>query len=587
MNIRFKHLLIPILIFSGIVFSQGKRLVNHISFTGNENIRDKTLISDLHLQPKKFLKGYPFKERALKLDVLSIKNNYIANGFLDVTINSETNIVNDRLIDITYHISEGIRYHLQNINVSGNEVLSTEELLKFLQFNMGDAYNPFQMSRFISEIEYLYFSKGKVLVKIDTEVVRSENTVSANIKIEEGDTFYVSDVTISGILNYPEKFILRELTFKNGDIYNIKEIEKSQSRVFSSGLFGSVEIRPVIGSLLDKNVTIEIKVREYSSKQIKTDIGLGQEPSSLGEGSPPASVLELDVKWQPGTIPKTTSRIEFGSNLAVRLDENITLPNLNYDITWFTPWVLGFRLPLRMRYYHNEQIDEKLDGVSSSFIYRTGERYKLSGSINLEFIESLVESDQKRSVQINYIEQRLNDFIYPSTGYFYSINTELNGTVLGGEVHFLKLDLEYKKFYPLDKNITFGIHHRVGYLHSINYKNENSDPLPPFYKFKLGGSTSLRGWRNTDEINSDGGMIRFQSNFEFRYPLFWLIGGELFLDMGKLADQFDKTLSDGWYWDVGTGITVNSPIGPVRTDVAFPQGNWSDPMVLLSILYLF
>ncbi|MFQ6610002.1 MAG: BamA/TamA family outer membrane protein, partial [Fidelibacterota bacterium] len=331
----------------------------------------------------------------------------------------------------------------------------------------------------------------------------------------------------------------------------------------------------------------EIKVREYLTKQIKTDIGLGQEPSSLGEGAPPASILELGLNWQPGPISKTASRIEFGANLAVRLDENITFPNLNYNITWFTPWIVGFRLPIRMKYYHDEQLDEKIDGISSSFIYRTGERYKLSGSVNLEYIESNIESDQKRSIQLNYIEQKLDDFIYPSSGYFYSVNTELNGTFLGGEVHYFKLDLEYKKFYPLDKNITFGVHHRAGYLHSINYRNENTSQLPSFYKFKLGGNTSLRGWRDTDDINPDGGMIRFQSNLEFRYPIIWLIGGELFLDMGKLADNFDGSIFKRWNWDIGTGLTVNTPIGPVRTDIAFPEGNWSEPMVLLSILYLF
>jgi len=124
-------------------------------------------------------------------------------------------------------------------------------------------------------------------------------------------------------------------------------------------------------------------------------------------------------------------------------------------------------------------------------------------------------------------------------------------------------------------------------LQSINYRHLNPDPIPSFYKFKLGGSTSLRGWKDTDDINPEGGMIRFQSNFEFRFPIFWLFGGEIFFDTGKLNDSVYKSIFQNWLWDAGMGITINSPIGPVRVDMAFPQGNWSEPTILLSILYLF
>jgi len=575
------------MVLSEFVFPQTKRLVNHVIFEGNASIPRKTLINDLQLKPKRFLKGIMFRERALKLDILSLKNKYIAEGFINVSIYPETVLKNDRFIDIHYNISEGDRYYLHGVNVHGNEIVSLEAILQLLRIKTGDPYNPFLMSRLISDIEYLYFTNGKILVKVSADIVRHDTDIVSNITITEGVTYSISNIMISGIVHFPEGFVTREITFNIGDVYNIKEIERSQSRIFSSGLFSSVEIRPVIGSVRENNVIVEVKVREYSSKQVKTDLGLGQEPSSLGEGAPPASILELNVKWQPGTVPKSASRIEFGSNVTVRLDENITVPNLNYNVSWFTPWLIGFRLPIRIKYYHNEQIGERLDGIASSFIYRTSERYKLTGSVNIEYIKSSLESDQKRSIKMTYLEQKLDNFIYPTQGYFYSINSELNGTILGGEVHFLKFDLEYKKFYPLDKNITFGIHHRIGYLQSINYRHLNPDPIPSFYKFKLGGSTSLRGWKDTDDINPEGGMIRFQSNFEFRFPIFWLFGGEIFFDTGKLNDSVYKSIFQNWLWDAGMGITINSPIGPVRVDMAFPQGNWSEPTILLSILYLF
>ncbi|MFQ6610587.1 MAG: POTRA domain-containing protein, partial [Fidelibacterota bacterium] len=244
MNIRLTALLFISTLTVGILTSQGKKLVNDISFIGNETLSKKTLTSELHLKSKRFLKVYPFKERALKLDILSIKNKYISNGFLDVEVTSSTTDINGRFVDINYHITEGNRYFLTEIIITGNELFTDAELLKLLSLQTGDIYNPFLFSKFISEIEYLYHTKGKILVKIATDISQENNLVASEIIIQEGETYYISNVNISGVINYPHKFILRELTFGAGDIYNVQQIEKSQSRIFSSGLFSSVEFQP-------------------------------------------------------------------------------------------------------------------------------------------------------------------------------------------------------------------------------------------------------------------------------------------------------------------------------------------------------
>jgi outer membrane protein insertion porin family len=576
-----------------IAIPQNLQHVNDVSIVGNKSITTKTLLKYLNIKKSRWLRRSEFNTRALKLDMISIKNQYIIEGYLDVAVTYAIIQKEDSWVNMQYNIIEGDRYIVNRITINGNVLFSKEQLLKEFEQKINQHYNPIIISKFISEIEYKYFSMGKILTSVSADVIKEDNFVAINLNIEESNTYSIGDITITGLNKYRERYIQRELAIFTGDIYDVRKIEKSQKRIFSTGLFTAVEIIPIINVSRTDFVNLEIKVREYSTRQINTDIGVGQEPSSLGEGAPPATVFELETKWQPGTLFNSAGRLEISGNLGIRLDESISSPDFKYEINWFNPWLFNLRIPLRLKYFHDEISNDKIDAFESSFIYKTGENYNLSGSINLEFIErnndTNAESgvtDEKRSIQITYIGNELDNFIIPSTGKYYTVTTELNGSILGGEHHYIKFDTQYKKFYPLRNSIVGGYQIKAGYLHVLKKEMNNRD-LPSFYKYKLGGSTSLRGWQTTDGINEDGGLIRLQSNFDIRFQIYKLIGGEVFFDAGKLANEFDNKIFDDWNWDVGFGITFLTPIGPTRLDTAFPYAEWSNPTVSLAILYLF
>ena len=574
-------------------FPQNLQHVNDVSINGNTSIDTKTLVKYLNIKKSRWLSRSEFNNRALKLDLISIKNQYIIEGYLDVVVTHEVKQKEDSWVDIQYNIIEGDRYYVKKINIIGNVLFSAEQLLDQFEQKINSHYNPTIISKYIAEIEYLYFSSGKILTSISADVDKEDNYVVINLNIDESNTFSIGDIIITGLSKYPKKFIQRELAIFTGDIYDVRKIEKSQKRIFSTGLFTAVEIIPIINVSRTDFVNLEIKVREYSTRQINTDIGVGQEPSSLGEGAPPATVFELESKWQPGTLFNSAGRLEISGNLGIRLDESISSPDFKYEINWFNPWFFNFRIPLRLKYFHDEISNDKIDAFESSFIYKTGENYNLSGSINLEFIERNNDAntetdvtDEKRSIQLTYIGNELDNFITPTTGKYYAVTTELNGSILGGEHHYIKFDTQYKKFYPLRNSIVGGYQLKAGYLHVLEREMNNKE-LPSFYKYKLGGSTSLRGWQNTDDINENGGLIRLQSNFDLRFQIYKLIGGEVFFDAGKLTDEFDKDILNNWNWDIGFGMIFQTPIGPARLDMAFPYAEWSDPTVSLAILYLF
>lgn len=87
-------------------------------------------------------------------------------------------------------------------------------------------------------------------------------------------------------------------------------------------------------------------------------------------------------------------------------------------------------------------------------------------------------------------------------------------------------------------------------------------------------------------------MIKMLSNVEFRFPLIWILGAELFLDMGALkAFKYPYASDLEWKsgWDSGLGILFTTPLGPIRLDAAWPQGQQkgASPTYQMAFLHTF
>ena len=84
---------------------------------------------------------------------------------------------------------------------------------------------------------------------------------------------------------------------------------------------------------------------------------------------------------------------------------------------------------------------------------------------------------------------------------------------------------------------------------------------------------------SADSSRLEGGEVLLLGSAEARFPLFWIVGGAVFLDAGNVWERpRDVTLrrvftvlgrgagySDMRY-SVGAGIRIGTPVGPVRFD---------------------
>ena len=77
------------------------------------------------------------------------------------------------------------------------------------------------------------------------------------------------------------------------------------------------------------------------------------------------------------------------------------------------------------------------------------------------------------------------------------------------------------------------------------------------------------------------------NNWEIRFPLFWILGGEIFIDGGQIYDSYSNISLKELSWDSGLGITLTTPLGPVRLDAAHPLKKNTSWQIQLGVQYIF
>lgn len=586
MRIVQQYIFIILLLISGV--SGKTKYIKSVNFEGNESITSTELTKLIYSKPAIFLSRKEFNNRKMHLDQLTLKNYYYSQGYLQAEIEYSSHHLDNKWVSVNFSIHEGTQYIIHKVNLFGNKLIADNDILALVELIPGEVFNPLQLRNNLSELKDIYLNQGKALINIVDEIQEEDNLISIRINISEGDTYTIGEIKVTGIEDSMKRFVFRELEFESGNKYNHDKIRETQKKIFSSGIFSSVEITPSI-LYTDKKVNLDIQVREMDSGNIIGELGFGQAPSALGEGASPITIFQGGGKWQFTNFLNSGNKIGFNTNLGIRLDESISISSKKIEISSFSPWIFKFRLPLNLKYYLEESTEEgflRKQGIRTSFLYKSGEKYRLNGSMDIEWNQSAGDAplDQERSLNLLYIYHNTDNFISPSIGNYFSVSSILKGTLLGGSRHYIKFESEYRKYFPLFSRIVLGGRFHTGFIKLISFRNQ-AEQLPVYDRLYLGGSSSLRGW-NEDELLQDGGKLKYLMNLELRFPLFWKIGMELFFDSGKLLkDEYDIS-NPAWDWNIGYGFTFTTPLGPMRIDVAYQYGT-GKPVISNALLYIF
>ncbi|MEM9136277.1 MAG: BamA/TamA family outer membrane protein, partial [Cyanobacteria bacterium P01_F01_bin.42] len=180
--------------------------------------------------------------------------------------------------------------------------------------------------------------------------------------------------------------------------------------------------------------------------------------------------------------------------------------------------------------------------------------------------------DDLFSVQFGIARDLRNDGLSPTKGNLLRAGVEQTLPFGAGSVALTRLRASYSQFFPArifkqEGPQTFAFNVQGGTI---------IGDLPPYEAFTLGGSNSVRGFRDG---NVGSGRSFLQATAEYRFPLLKFlggIGGVVFADYGTLLGTDTDVPGQpsiirgkpGDGFGFGGGVRVKTPIGPVRIDYA-------------------
>ena len=603
------------------LFSQDLPIkINSVTISGNESISKKELMPLLRQRPSNFsFKGTSFNGRLLKMDSFTLKNYFISKGFLLVDV-KESYEIKDNIADIHFKISEGKQFFVSKVNISGNQNLADDEIQNILNLHEGEPFNSVLINERITELkkELEYFSK--LFPAIEIEPVISDS-VKVFITISEGLDVYINKTFIEGIDMADSALVFREILFKAGDYYSPETVEKSKRRLRETGIFSMVNLIPIKVTNSDSLVNIVISLNKYKQREWLS-VG-GYEPIEFYEGLDPLPAIGGFIEWRNRSIFKSSTNFSTRFLIGFPWETNFTLPRLRYDIGFDTNWILGIRWPTKISSFYETLINydqETIDqveryGLEMSQSTMFDERSYIqnvtvweyfsdnkiennSATINdsLDIIQntSSIKDLQQRSLSIRFHFDIKDDPLFPKKGYLFDIYFKSTGYILGGERDYRKLDLSFHSYSSINKKSVIAARFKVGRLWSW----DQSDVDYSYEKFYLGGSSNMRGWeilkyRTKDSLGviPVGGTFRFLTNIELRTQLSQSLGINIFYDGGILEDDYKNFTKGQMGWDTGIGLTLSTPLGPVRLDYAVPSINdnidFSKGIINIGVQYLF
>lgn len=294
------------------IYLQERPRLSKFSFTGVK----RSEADDLRDQIK-LIKGSQVTENTLMNTKQIITNYFVDKGFLNAKVEIEqiidTMMTNSVILNIDIDKNERIK--INEIHFDGNEELSENKLRRTMKETKRKTwYNIFKASKMVKSdfkedkknIIEKYNELGYRDAKITYDSIArfDETTIDLYIGINEGQKYYIRNISWLGNTKYNSKLLSQVLGIKKGDIYNQKLLEEKllydPQSVFSlyqdNGYLFS-NITPV--EVLVENDSIDLEMRIYEGKQARIN-----NVTVSGNTRTNDHVIMREIRTPPGALYK-------------------------------------------------------------------------------------------------------------------------------------------------------------------------------------------------------------------------------------------------------------------------------------------
>jgi len=568
---------------------EGPRVtIRDVRFKGNTHFWKWTLKFKVEVWRKMwpFVAGYYDKEK-IDRDIITLRNLYVAEGFLDAEVLRELEYSDDRSrITLTYVIRQNVRYRVNDVTFEGHKIFDKKELAKDLKLSNGVFYTAENQEFDTRRLKEKYGRIGYIgaVISQAKRFKEKPGLVDVIYKIRESDQYRVGEVIIRGNNITQDRVIRRQMKVFPEQLFNTVAIEQSKHRLKELGLFDSVEITPVGNEPGRRNALVEVS--EGKTAEFLIGAGVSSNHGVLGNVSFRQRNFDI-LNWPKSWKEFMTAQGWKGAGQTFSVVAQPGVELMRYHVEWFDPMLFDLPYSAGVKAFAFNRNREDYDESRLGAVFSVGHRFKnrwygelatrVEG-IRIDDVDTLAAPELMAVNGAHFlagfkgslVRDRTDSRWLPSKGDRLRFSAEQ----VTGDFSFTVFRAAYSRYHTLltdsqDRKHILAARSSVGAI---------AGDAPVFERFYGGGMGSIRGFdyrgispRNGVKNDAVGGDFMVFLGGEYSFPMIGRdLRGVVFVDTGTVEDNMNITT---YRASVGFGVRWIVPIFgpmPMSFDFAIP-----------------
>lgn len=399
------------------------------------------------------------------------------------------------------------------------------------------------------------FNKSQLGVSLD------RHQAFWDIDYNSGERYRFGPVTFEGS-QIRDEYLQNLVPFKQGDYYTSQDLAELNRRLAATGWFSSVVVAPQFEkSRQTKVLPLQGVVSPRKENTVETGVGYSTDVGPRVKGT-------WRKPWMNSYGHSLTSSLSLAAP-EQQLDFSYKVPLLKSPLEQYYLMQGGFK----RTDLNDTQADSTTLAVSRYWEMSSGWQRALNLRWSLDhFTQANVTNTTMLiypGVSVNRTRSRGG--LMPTWGDSQRYSVDYSNTMWGSDINFIVMQAQDVWIRTLYDRHRFVVRGNLGWIEADNFSK-----VPPDLRFFAGGDRSIRGYKykSISPKDDDGKLMGASKlatgSLEYQYNVSGKWWGAVFVDSGEaVSDIRESNFKTG----AGLGVRWQSPVGPIKLDIARPIGD--------------
>ncbi len=421
--------------------------------------------------------------------------------------------------------------------------------------------------------DYTHFINGMTGLAVrngyfDAEFLKRQLAVSPerreafwNVDFDSGQRYRFGEIRFHGS-QIRSDYLQNIPSIRPGDAYSAAALAELNRQLSATNWFNSVVVSPdFVAGKNSKVLPLDAVVTPRTRNIVETGAGFA---SDIGP--------RVRTSWNRPWLNSSGHSFQTGLSISApeqELDFNYRIPVQRSPLEQYFLLQSGFKREA----LNDTNSDSTTLNVARFWDFSSG----WQRSVNLRWsLDHFTQADVTNTTMLIYPGVTINRTrqrggAMPTWGDSQRYSLDVSDTAWGSDLDFFILQAQNVWVRTLAEKHRFVARYNLGWIETNNF-----DRVPPSLRFFAGGDRSIRGYRfRSISPRDDNGKLTGASqmatgSLEYQYNFSGRWWGATFIDSGQAVNDIRHTnLKTG----AGVGVRWQSPVGPIKLDIAAPVGD--------------